>query len=275
MAGLTSKEVLAGVFSRHAEAYRARLRLADDPDAHRGRRRVLEAIAARPGQRVLDLACGPGTLTLALAGAVGPGGSVVAVDLAPGMLDLLRAAAPPQVEVLRMDIEDLRLPDRSFDAVACGHGLHLCPDLPRALREARRVLREGGVFAASVPGPARGPGPADLMAEALAGLPLPAAADRAATTETLADAGRTRSALVAAGFREARVAAFEETVRYEGPEDLVDKACGWWTCAWLLESLDAPARAAVRRRAVEAVRGKIGRERIDLRGSAHVLEARR
>jgi ubiquinone/menaquinone biosynthesis C-methylase UbiE len=276
VAGLTSKQLFAGVFSRHAAAYQARVVLDGDPGAHRGRRQVLEAIAARPGQQVLDLACGPGTLTLPLAEAVGPDGRVVAVDLAEGMLELLRAAAPPQVEVLRMDIEDLRLPNAAFDAVACGHGLHLCPDLPRALGEARRVLREGGLFSASVPAPDEDPGPAELMGEAFAEVPSPSPEpDRAATIDTLADASRTRAALVAAGFRDPRVLAFEEAVRYESPEDLVEKAWGWWTCAWRLESLDPPAREAVKRRAVEVVRGKIGNGRIDLRGSTHVLEARR
>jgi ubiquinone/menaquinone biosynthesis C-methylase UbiE len=274
--GLTSKEIFAGVFSRHAAAYQARVTGVTDPRQHRGRFHVLEAIAARPGQRVLDLACGPGTLTLPLAEAVGPGGQVVAVDIAEGMLELLRLAAPPQVEVRQMDIEELEFPDVSFDAVACGHGLQFCPNLLRALWQARRVLREGGVFAASLPARAHGREAAALMEEAFARLPSPPdLPDRAATVECLGDPERARAALEAAGFRDAQVLAFEETIRYESPEDLVEKSCGWWTCAWRLERLDAPARDEVKRRAVEVVRGKIGNGPIDLRGSTHVLEARR
>jgi hypothetical protein len=71
------------------------------------------------------------------------------------------------------------------------------------------------------------------------------------------------------------VRTFAESVRYESPEDLVEQSCGWWTSAWRLEHLDPGDREEVKRRAVEVVRGKIGNGRIDLRGSTHVLEARR
>jgi ubiquinone/menaquinone biosynthesis C-methylase UbiE len=273
---LTSKEVFAGVFSRHAAAYQARVMGLDDPRAQRGRLHVVETIGPRPGQRVLDLACGPGTLTLPLAEAVGPTGQVVGVDLAEGMLELLRAAAPPQIEVLRMDIEELEFPDASFDAVACGHGLQFCPNLLRALWQAHRVLRESGIFAASLPGRSHGREAVELMAEAFEGVPWPPEVpDRAATVECLAEPDRARAALVAAGFRDARVLEFEETIDYASPEDLVERSCGWWTCAWRLERLDPAAREKVKRRAVEVVRGKIGNGRIGLRGSTHVLEARR
>jgi len=273
---VTSKEVFAGVFSRHAQAYRDRVMGVTDPREHRGRFHVVEALGARPGQRVLDLACGPGTLTLPLAELVGPSGTVVAVDLADGMLDLLRQAAPGQVEVLKMDIEELEFPDASFDAVACGHGLQFCPNLLRALWQARRVLREGGVFAASLPAISHGREAAQLIEEALAGTPMPPATpDRTATIECLTDPDRARAALVAAGFRDAEVLRFEESVHYEGPEDLVAKSCGWWAFAWRLEALDSAERERVKRRAVEVVRGKIGNGRIALAGATNVLVARR
>ena len=273
MAGvLSSKEVFAGVFSRHAQAYRDRVMGIRDPSEHRGRFHVIEALGARPGDRVLDLACGPGTLTLPLAEAVGSAGQVVAVDLADGMLDLLRAAAPSQVEVLKMDVEELTFPDATFDAVACGHGLQFCPNLLRALWQARRVLREGGVFAASLPVGSR----ASLLDEALAEIPSPPATpDRSSTIECLADPDRARAALLAAGFREPQVLAFEETVHYEGPEDLVARSCSWWAVAWRLESLSDLERERVRRRALDLVRAQLGEGRIELPGSTRVLIARR
>jgi ubiquinone/menaquinone biosynthesis C-methylase UbiE len=269
---LSSKEVFAGVFSRHAEAYRDRVMGIQDPREHRGRLHVVEALGAGPGDRVLDLACGPGTLTLPLAEAVGPAGQVVAVDLADGMLDLLRRAAPSQVEVLKMDIEELEFPDATFDGVACGHGLQFCPNLLRALRQARRVLREGGVFAASLPAGPR----TRLLEETLAEIPAPPATpDRASTVECLADPARARAALLAAGFRDPQVLGFEETVHYEGPEDLVARSCSWWAVAWRLESLTDQERERVRRRAVELVRDKVGDGRIELPGATQVLVARR
>jgi len=277
MAGaLSSKEVFAGVFSRHAEAYRDRVMGIQDPREHRGRFHVVEALGAGPGDRVLDLACGPGTLTLPLAEAVGPAGQVVAVDLADGMLDLLRQAAPSQVEVLKMDIEELEFPDATFDAVACGHGLQFCPNLLRALWQARRVLRDGGLFAASLPARSHGREAARLIEEALAGIPAPPATpDRTATIECLMDPDRARAALVAAGFREPQVLTFEEAIHYESPEDLVAKSCGWWACAWRLEALEPAERERVARRAVEVVRARVGEGRIELQGSTQVLITRR
>ena len=273
---LGSKELFAGVFSRHAEAYRDRVLGLADPREHRGRFAAVEALAARPGDRVLDLACGPGTLTLPLAEAVGSGGRVVAVDLAEGMLELLRQVAPPQVEVRRMDIEELDFADATFDGVACGHGLQFCPNLLRALWQACRVLRPGGVFAASLPARSHAAHARDLMQEVLASLPEPPGTpDRTATIECLQDPERARAALTAAGFKDPAVRHFEETIHYESAEDLVAKSCGWWAVAWRLEALDAAQQAEVRRRAVELVRAKVGDGRIELPGATQLLVARK
>ncbi len=274
--GLSSKEIFAGVFSRHAQAYRDRVLGLTDPREQRGRFAAIDALGVGPGDHVLDLACGPGTLTLPLAGTVGPDGRVVAVDLAEGMLDLLRQVAPPQVEVRRMDIEELDFADASFDGVVCGHGLQFCPNLLRALWQARRVLRGGCVFAASLPARSHARVAADLMQEVLAALPEPPdTPDRSATVETLMDDERARALLVAAGFRDPEVRHFEETIHYESPEDLVAKSCGWWAVAWRLEALDAAQQEDVRRRAVEVVRAKVGDGRIELPGATKVLVARK
>jgi len=273
---LRTKEIFAGVFSRHAQAYSDRVLGLVDPREHRGRFAVLEALAVKSGQHVLDLACGPGTLTLPLAEAVGPGGRVVGVDLAEGMLDLLRAAAPPQVEVRQGDIEELDLPDLSFDAVACGHGLQFCPNLLRALWQARRVLREGGAFAASLPTRSHAAQARHLLQEVLASLPEPPnPPDRTATVECLLDPERARAALTAAGFADPQVRHFEETIHYESPEDLVAKSCGWWAIAWRLERLPPSEQDRVKQRAVELVRSEVGDGRIELPGATYVLTARK
>src|SRR6202011_166281 len=112
-----------------------------------GRMRVLELVDAQPGMRILDLACGPGTLTRRLAPRVAPDGEVVGVDLAPGMIELARAADIPNSRFEVMDIEQLSFPDAMFDAAACGHGIQFAPRLGVALGEARRVLRPAGRLA--------------------------------------------------------------------------------------------------------------------------------
>jgi ubiquinone/menaquinone biosynthesis C-methylase UbiE len=90
-----SKQLFLGVFSRHAVAYDRRLEQVMARGEARGRLRVLELVDARPGMHILDLACGPGTLARRLAAHVAPGGEVVGVDLAPGMIELARAARIP------------------------------------------------------------------------------------------------------------------------------------------------------------------------------------
>jgi SAM-dependent methyltransferase len=102
----------------------------------------------RPGMHVLDVGCGPGSITLGLAEHVAPG-RVVGIDLQPSQVEqarglaLMRGAANVHFEVA--DVYRLPFADGVFDAVfAHGVLMHLC-DPVRALMELRRVLRAGGV----------------------------------------------------------------------------------------------------------------------------------
>ena len=109
---------------------------------------LLGSAALAPGERVLDLACGTGLVTLPAARAVGPSGQVIGVDIAGRMVDALRQRAAAdgllQVAAARMDAEQLALPDGSVDVVLCALGLMYLPDPEQALREIKRVLRPGG-----------------------------------------------------------------------------------------------------------------------------------
>jgi ubiquinone/menaquinone biosynthesis C-methylase UbiE len=109
---------------------------------------LLAAAALRPGQRVLDVACGTGLVSLEAARAVGPTGRVLGIDLSGAMVDATRHAARQRqvanLDVARMDAEALDLPDASVDVVLCALGLMYLPEPERAVREMRRVLRPGG-----------------------------------------------------------------------------------------------------------------------------------
>ncbi|MBC7601446.1 MAG: methyltransferase domain-containing protein [Ramlibacter sp.] len=109
---------------------------------------LLESAALLPGERVLDLACGTGLVTLPAARAVGASGQVIGGDISDRMVDALRDRAAEagleQVAAARMDAEQLALPDRSVDVVLCALGLMYLPDPEQALREIKRVLRPGG-----------------------------------------------------------------------------------------------------------------------------------
>ena len=105
---------------------------------------LLDAAGLEPGQRVLDLASGPGVLAREAARQV-PGGLVVASDIAEQALAEGRRRAPDgRLLFAAADAERLTFADGAFDRVLCGLGLMFFPDVPRALAEMRRVLRPGG-----------------------------------------------------------------------------------------------------------------------------------
>lgn len=242
---MKAKDLYPSIFSRHAEAYERRLDQVMTTGEARGRLRVIELVDAKPGMRVVDMACGPGVLSRRLAPLVAPNGEVVGVDLAPGMIERARMAALPNTRFEIMDIEDLQFGDATFDAAVCGHGLQFVPHLDRALAETRRVLRPGSRFAASVPG---GPGQGQTVMRLFDSVvdrwlpPAPQAEDRAATQATVADPDAFRAAALAAGFATARVEVIDEKVRWESAEQLVALCSGWWVCASRLDGLDPQHR---------------------------------
>ena len=125
-------------------------------------RLMIDAVAPAPGEEVLELACGAGGLGLAIADRVTPGGRVVLSDVAPEMVAIAAAraarrdqagGAAPQVSAQVLDLEQIDLPDASFDIVVCREGLMFALDPARAASEIARVLRPGGRVAIAVWGP--------------------------------------------------------------------------------------------------------------------------
>lgn len=100
----------------------------------------------RPGQDLLDVGCGPGTITAGLAAAVAPG-RVVAVDRSPDVLAEAQQAAPA-AELRVGDVYALDLDDDSFDVSHAHQVLQHVTDPVAALVEMRRVTRPGGLVAA-------------------------------------------------------------------------------------------------------------------------------
>jgi len=105
----------------------------------------------RPGQRMLDVGCGPGTITADLAGLVAPG-SVLAVDPSAEVVDqaadYCHRRGVTNLEVRVGDISTLDLPDASFDIVHAHQVLQHLPDPVEALRRMRRLTAPGGLVAA-------------------------------------------------------------------------------------------------------------------------------
>ncbi|HZQ29097.1 MAG TPA: methyltransferase domain-containing protein [Acidimicrobiales bacterium] len=103
----------------------------------------------RPGLRLLDVGCGPGTITLDLAAHVAPG-EVIGIDASAEVIEEARAAAAAaggSVSFEVADVYDLPFDDGAFDVVHVHQVLHHVPDPVGALRALRRVCRPGGVVA--------------------------------------------------------------------------------------------------------------------------------
>jgi len=131
-------------WDRSAEHYERSWREQLEP----AQRLLMEMAALRPGERVLDVACGTGLVTFRAADAVGKEGEVVGTDISDAMVETCQRLAAERgaahASFARMEAEALDLPDGGFDAVLCGLGLMYVTDFQGAIREMHRVTKPGG-----------------------------------------------------------------------------------------------------------------------------------
>ncbi|MGR3511309.1 MAG: class I SAM-dependent methyltransferase [Paracoccaceae bacterium] len=113
---------------------------------------VIEAADLKPGERVLDIGCGAGALSLAAAQRVGPQGMVLATDIAPPFIDHVqrRAAALPQITTHLGDAQTTVWPSTGLDLAVSRFGVMFFSDPAKAFANIAKALRPGGrmVFAA-------------------------------------------------------------------------------------------------------------------------------
>ncbi len=118
---------------------------------------MLDAADLRRGERVLEMACGPGGVGIAAAEAVGPAGAVVLSDIASEMTAIAarrsKVCGLANVTTRELDLERIDCPDACFDAVLCRDGMMFVLDPATAAREALRVLRPAGRAVFAVWGP--------------------------------------------------------------------------------------------------------------------------
>jgi len=222
--------------------------------------RLLQLSGPRPGERVLELACGPGGVGIAAARLVGPGGEVVLSDIVPEMTEIaaVRAAALGlgNVRTLTLDLDDLAQPDQAYDVVLCREGLMFARDPAHALAEIRRVLRPGGRVALAVWGPrAANPWLGVVLDAVSAQLGTPVPPPGIPGPFALDDPDRLGHLLTGAGMADVAVS--------ELPTPLRDPSFDTWLTrtsalagplARRLAALPGPARQQLRARLKDAVR---------------------
>ena len=189
---------------------------------------LCDAARVGPGQRVLDVACGTGALTVAAAARVAPGGAVFGLDANPQMLAVARRKHGG-IEWHDGRAEALPFADASFDRVLSQFGLMFFDDRIAALREIRRVLRPGGRLVVAVcDALERSPGYAALAAllERLFGKSV---ADAFRSPFVLGDEAQLLALCTQAGIDGARVDRRDGTVRFASIDALVstERACVW------------------------------------------------
>lgn len=189
---------------------------------------LCDAANIAPGQCVLDVACGTGALTVAVAERVSPGGAAFGLDANPEMLAVARRKHAG-IEWHDGRAESLPFADASFDAVVSQFGLMFFDDRVAALREMQRVLRPGGKLAVAVCDALEcSPGYASLamLLERLFGKPV---ADAFRAPFVLGNAADLRALCTNAGITEASVVQRQGIVRFASIDALVstERACVW------------------------------------------------
>jgi ubiquinone/menaquinone biosynthesis C-methylase UbiE len=241
--------------------------------------RMLELTAPQPGDRVLELACGPGGVGLAVAPLVDPG-DVVISDVADEMLAIAAERASQRglanLSARTLDVEDIDEPDDSFELVLCREGLMFADDHARAAGEISRVLRPGGRAAIAVWGPRERNPWLGLVMDAVSeqtGFPVPPPGVHGPFA--LDDADRFAGALTDGGLTDIEVTELPVPLRAGSFEE-------WWRrtgalagpLSKIMAALPEEAREGIERRLRAAVRPYEADDGLELPGATLVASAR-
>jgi ubiquinone/menaquinone biosynthesis C-methylase UbiE len=216
-------------------------------------RRLLDVANLKPGERVVDIACGTGLVTLPAADAVGTEGEVLAVDLSDDMVSMLQARLDQgpyeHVRVARMDAEALGIPNGSFDAALCSLGLMYVPNPEQAAREMHRVLAEGGRAVAVVWGRRDQCGWAEIF-------PI---VDRRVSSDVcplffqLGTADTLQQTFEQAGFQVDSSERFSVDLHFNSPDAACDAAFWGGAVALAWRKFDEPTREAARSEYLDSI----------------------
>jgi ubiquinone/menaquinone biosynthesis C-methylase UbiE len=182
---------------------------------------IVAQAGLKPGERVLDVACGTGVVSRLAAERVGAQGSVTGLDIHPGMLAVAKSATPSDMKIVwrQGDAESLPFDDGGFDVGFCQMGLQFPSGKLAALREMRRVLKTGGRVLINVPGPK--PPLFEILTDGLARHFGPQAASFADRVFSMYDVDELTELMRGAGFRDVRVTSMPMDFQLPPPVDFL------------------------------------------------------
>jgi ubiquinone/menaquinone biosynthesis C-methylase UbiE len=220
---------------------------------------LLEVTQPRPGEQLLDLATGPGTVAQAAAAALGPSGRVTACDISPAMLAIARSvpaqpgAAP--IEYVESPAASLVPATSSQDIVTCQQGVQFVPDRAAAVAEMFRVLRPRGRVVLAVWAAIEECPPMAALENALRDQFGEEPADRYRSGPWgMPDAASLAQLLEAAGFTQVQVAKHELIAVFPGGVAQLSASLAASAVARDVASLPADARAALDERIAHHLR---------------------
>ena len=210
----------------------------------------LDAAGLRPGERVLDVACGTGVVARLAAQQVGPNGAVTGLDINPAMLAVARSvpSSGSAIEWHQASAESLPLADESFDVVLSSLGLQFVPDKAAALREMRRVLAPNGRLAIATVGPT--PPLFAILEQALARHMKAEVAAFVRAVFSLHEPQELETLTSGAGFREVEVRSKVLTLTLPGPAEFLWQYVHSTPLAAPVAQMDEVGRAALEHDAV-------------------------
>jgi ubiquinone/menaquinone biosynthesis C-methylase UbiE len=233
---------------------------------------LVDAAGVRPGQAVLDVACGTGVVAREAADRLAGRGKVVGVDSNEAMLAVARRIRP-EIVWKQGDAADLPFVAGAFDVVLCQAALMFFPDRVGALREMARVTTDGGPIAVQVwdqLAAQEGYGPLTDVLVRHAG---PEAVDLESSYWALGDLELLTSLFEAAGLLEVAASSRVGTVRTPTPEDLVRTEIEATPLAGRLSEEAYQSILADAREALQPFTTGDGRLELPIRG--HLVTARR
>lgn len=241
---------------------------------------VLDRADAQPGERVIDVGCGCGATTLALAERVGPGGAVLGVDVSVPMLEVARRrVGTAGASLLLADAASHPFEPGARDLAFSRFGVMFFAEPAGAFANIRAGLRPGGRLTFACWRPIAENGWFDIpVRAALPHAPPQAPADpHAPGPFAFADPVRVRAILGAAGFADIEVAPHDPRMPLAGPGDL-DRATGFATrigpASRLLAEMGEDARQAAVADIRAALAGHDGADGIVLGGAVWIVSAR-